>query len=169
MDIGMIQGAIVSLKAASDIAIAFGNLKTMADVQGKAIELQQIILAAQSSALAAQSQHFSLLDQIRELEKEIAKVKAWDEQKQRYALVAPWQGAVVYALKKESANSEPAHWICTRCYEDGRRSILSDILKVPTTGPRHVGLDCPVCKSHVPSSWSGGQITRTYAEDTIAS
>ena len=138
----------------------------MADVQSKAIELQQIILSAQSSALAAQSEQFSLLNKISELEKEVARVKAWEEQKQRYALVSPWQGAVTYALKKASSNAEPPHWICANCYEDGRKSILNDLLKIPKdAGRRHVGIDCPVCKSHRPSESSGGAIQRKYAED----
>ena len=44
MDYGMLQGAISSLKVAGDIAVALNGLKTMSEVQAKAIELQQIIL-----------------------------------------------------------------------------------------------------------------------------
>jgi hypothetical protein len=162
MDYGMIQGAIVSLKAASDIAIAFGNLKTMSDVQGKAIELQQIILSAQSGALAAQSQHFTLLDQIRELEKELARVKAWEEQKQRYALVSPFRGAVTYALKKESSGSEPPHWICANCYENGKKTILH----ASKTADGWATMACTVCKTHITSRFRNAP-QLTYAEETI--
>lgn len=167
MDYGMIQGAVVSLKAAADIAIALGNIKTMSEVQAKAIELQQIILAAQSSALAAQSEQFTLLQEIRGLKEEVAKAKAWNKQKQRYALVSPWQGAVTYALKRESASTEPAHWICAACYEKGHRAILNDAMKYAPAGRGRstIGLDCPVCSAHIASDWSGGQIERKYAED----
>ena len=48
-----LQGAVLSLKAASDIAKGFLHLNSLADVQGKVIELQEAILAAQSSALTA--------------------------------------------------------------------------------------------------------------------
>ena len=102
---------------------------------------------------------------MRDLEKEIARVKAWDEQKQRYELISPWQGAVTYALKKARSNSEPPHWICTKCYEDGRKSILNDLRKTPKIGRPQVGLDCHVCGTHIPSDWSSGQIQRKYAED----
>jgi hypothetical protein len=164
---GMIQGAVVSLKAAADIAVALGNIKTMSEVQAKAIELQQIILSAQSGALAAQSEQFTLLQKIRELKEEVANAKAWDEQKQRYALVSPWQGAVTYALKRERSNAEPPHWICATCYEKGRRSILNDAMKYAPAGRGRssVGLDCPVCSAHIGSAWSGGAIERKYAED----
>lgn len=86
MDLTLIGGAVTGLKTAADIAIGFSKLNTMAEVQGKAIELQQVILSAQSGALAAQSAQFSLVDRIRELEREVAEVKAWEAQKQRYAL-----------------------------------------------------------------------------------
>lgn len=169
MDYGMIQGAVTSLKVAADIAIALGNIKTMAEVQAKAIELQQVILSAQSSALTAQSEQFTLLQQIRDLKEEVANAKAWNEQKQRYALVSPWPGAVTYALKKQSSNAEPPHWICATCYENGRRSILNDGMKYAPAGRGRsaVGLDCPVCSAHIASDWSGGPIERKYAEDLL--
>lgn len=165
MDIGLLQGAIGSLKIAGEIAIAIGKERTMLNVQAKAVELHQIIISAQASAFAAQSEQSSLSKKVRELEEEIARVKAWDKQKQRYTLISPWQGAVTYALKKECANSEPAHWICTNCYEDGRKSILNDLQKTPKIGRPHVGLDCHVCGTHTPSDSSRGQIQRKYAEE----
>lgn len=165
MDYGMIQGAVTSLKVAADIAVALGNIKTLSEVQAKAIELQQTILSAQSGALAAQSEQFTLLQQIRDLKEEVARAKAWDEQKQRYALVPTWQGAVTYALKRERSNSEPPHWICATCYEGGRKSILNDLTNTPAKGPHTLVLHCPVCKSQIPSEWSGGSIERKYAED----
>lgn len=165
MDLAMLQGAIGGLKTAADIAVGLSNLKTMAEVQGKAVELQQVILAAQSSALAAQSSQFELVQRIRDLEKEVAEAKAWNEQKQRYALVPVWEGAVAYALKRESSASEPPHWICTHCYEDGRRSILNDKTLYPTKGPHQLVLECPRCKSQLVTGYSGGHVERKFAED----
>jgi hypothetical protein len=123
-DMALIQSAITSLNTAANIAKGFLQLRTIAEMQGKVIELQSAILAAQSSALAAQSEQATLIQRISELEKEIARVKAWEGQKQRYKLHSPWEGATVYALKRSMCEGEPAHWICTHCYEDGRRSIL---------------------------------------------
>lgn len=97
----------------------------MADVQGKVIELQSAIFAAQSSALAANADQAAMLEDIRALKEEIARVKAWEAQKQRYQLTPFWEGsAVVYALKKSMCNSEPPHWLCAKCYEEGKRMIL---------------------------------------------
>jgi hypothetical protein len=164
MDYGMIQGAVTSLKVAADIAIALGNMKTMSEVQAKVIELQQVILSAQSGALAAQSEQFTLLQEIRDLKEEVARAKAWKEQKQRYALIAPWSGAAIYALKRQSAGSEPAHWICTNCYETGRKSILADEHRLQAFGGGGIGIGCQVCKSHI-SAPDFVKLSRTFAED----
>lgn len=101
-DMALIQGAITSLNAAANIAKGFLQLRSIAEVQGKVIELQSAILAAQSSALAAQSDQATMIQRIGELEKEIARVKAWEETKQRYQLISPWPGAFLYALKEQS-------------------------------------------------------------------
>lgn len=48
MDLSLIQGTVSSLKLASDIAQGFLKLKSIAEGQGKVIDLQTAILAAQS-------------------------------------------------------------------------------------------------------------------------
>lgn len=160
MNMSLIQGTITDLKAASDIAKSFLELKSIADVQGKVIELQSAILSAQSSALAANSDQATMVEQIRALKEEIASVKAWKAQKQRYKLTALWEGAVVYALKESMKESEPPHSICTKCYEDGRKSILNPLTLVNGW----VAYTCPVCKSQIPTGSRGG-ITPEYAPD----
>ena len=83
MDLSLIQGTITGLKLAGDIAKGFMELKSMAEVQGKMIELQSAILSAQSSALSANADQAAMVDEIRLLKEEIARVKAWEAQKQR--------------------------------------------------------------------------------------
>ena len=48
MDLSLIKGTITGLKSASDIAKGFLELKSIADVQAKVIELQSVILSAQA-------------------------------------------------------------------------------------------------------------------------
>jgi rubrerythrin len=145
VDMGSIAAALGGLKTAGEIAKALLQLKSDAERQAKVIELQSVILAAQSSAIAAQSDQFAMLEEVRALEKEIARVKAWEAQKRRYKLHAPWGGAAVYALKKSMSDGEPAHWICTHCYEDGRRSILQFGYR-KEGGPAYL---CPSCEAAV--------------------
>ena len=143
MDMTSIAAAASSLKAAADIAKALSQLKSDADIQSKVIDLQREILSAQSSALTAQSEQFSMLERIRELEKEVARTKAWEETKQRYRMHEPTSGTFVYALKEMSEGTEPSHWICAHCYNDGAASIL----QLKTAGIAHDHYSCPKCKT----------------------
>lgn len=113
MDQAFDRAAATSLKAAADIAKTLGALKSISDVQGKLIELQSKILAAQSSALAAQSELAAMLQRVSELEKELTRIKAWEDQKDRYKLENAWDQnpALVYKLKSSSKPAETAHWI----------------------------------------------------------
>lgn len=143
MDLSSITAAIVGLKNAADIAKAMKDLHNQADVQTTVIDLQSAILSAQSDALAAQSDQSMMLQKIRDLQDEVAKVKAWDETKQRYQLITPWDGCHVYALKESSKGTEPPHWICPRCFEDRIRSFLNNDKK-HDRGTRDV-IKCPRC------------------------
>ena len=161
MDISLIQGTISGLKAAGDIAKSLMNLKTISEVRGKVIELQSVILAAQGSALDANAKQSAMVDEIRTLKEEIARIKAWGTQKKRYKLTSQWEaGGVAYALKESMKESEPPHLICTKCYEDGRKSLLNPL----TNSNGFVAYICPVCKSQIPTGFRGHP-TPEYAPD----
>lgn len=146
----IIQGTITSLKAAGDIINGMLELKTLSEVQGKIIDLQRAILDAQSSALSANADQSEMVEEISALKKEISDIKAWETQKKRYKLVAPWDGALVYALKETMSKSEPPHWICTKCYEDGRKSILNP----EQNERRRYVFICPVCGAKAQSPYT---------------
>jgi hypothetical protein len=112
-------------------------------IQGKVIELNGIILSAQSSALEANVAQFSLLDRVRQLEAEIAGLKAWDGEKQRYELTDIGDGNFAYILKAPMRGAEPPHYFCANCYREGRASILQHMR---THGMGDL-LMCPSCKT----------------------
>jgi len=158
MDASLIPSVISGLKVAGDMAKGLLELKSITDVQGKVIELQSAILSAQGSAMSANAEHFSLAEEIRSLKAEIASMKAWEAEKQRYKLYSPFSGALVYALKEPVANGEPPHWICTSCYERGKKSILNQ------SGDKGelTRCNCPVCRSQVQTPYRG-PVPATYA------
>src|SRR5688500_1370738 len=123
-DMALIQGAVTGLKAAGDIAKSFLELKSIADVQGRVIELQSAILAAQSSALAAQSEQSTMAQRIRDLELEVDRIRQWETEKNRYALHKFPSGAFAYALKSDSTNGEPKHFVCAKCLNRQKKTIL---------------------------------------------
>lgn len=151
VDMASIASAVQSLNAAGELVKGFVELKTTADRQAKVIELQRIILGAQASALSAQSDQLSMLEQIRALKEEVAKVKAWETEKQRYELHKTSAGSFTYALKQEAQDSELPHHICTACYQEGKKSILQ---RIPRNTARdalgmHSMMRCPVCKTEI--------------------
>ena len=160
VDMGSIVAAIKGLQAAGDIAKAMLELRETSAIQGKVIQLQSAILSAQQSAITAQSDQFSLLEQVRGLEAELAKAKDWEHQKQRYALDSPFTGSALYALKKEMSNGEPAHYLCSVCFENGKRSIMQNA----ELSSKWTSFKCPVCKCTVETGFRGNVSARFAGE-----
>lgn len=154
VDMMAIQGLISGLQTATDITKALYQLKASADVQAKVVELQSAILSAQASALTANAEQFAMIQRVRDLEEEVRRVKAWEEQKQRYKLVYPWEDSMttVYALKESCKGAEAPHWICAKCYDDGRRTVLQ-----PKESARRgfLLLVCATCKAESHTGYTG--------------
>ena len=110
--------AAKGLKALKDMVS--GEAKTQAQVS----DLYDLILSAQVSAMEDSVKQSAMIDQIRELKKQIADMKAWDTEKQRYQLANAHASIIVYALKKSMSNGELAHYLCANCYQNGQKSIL---------------------------------------------
>jgi len=162
MDLGSITAAWGSMKAVGELAKGFVSLHSAAEVQARAIELNQKIIDAQNAIFAAQTTQTALVDRVRELESQIARMKDWDAQKQRYQLATPFPGCMVYALKKTMSDGEPPHYLCTSCFQKGQRSILQG---VEGRGHRNTSTyHCPVCNSDAITIWSN-VIAPQYLED----
>ena len=153
IDMGSIAAVGTSLQSAGEIIKAMVGLRDGAMIQAKVIELQAVILSAQGAALAANANQFTLLERVRELEKEIADMKAWDTEKQKYHLKEISPGVLAYVLKADAEPTSPGHWLCTTCYEQRRKSILQYIGE-PKAGARIESVfGCNACKSQVLVFW----------------
>src|ERR1700722_13211099 len=108
---------IGALKTAFDIARGLKDIDDATRRNAAVIELQEKILGAQSSQAA-------LVERVGELEKEVSRLKAWDTDKQRYALTKLRDGVFAYALKSADDNGEPSHYLCVNCYQSGHKSVL---------------------------------------------
>jgi len=143
-DMGAISGLAASLTAAADITKGMVGLRDTTMVQDKVIELQGVILSAQSNALTAQSEQFSLLERIRALEEKVTGFEAWDTEKQKYELKQVHTGAFAFVLKPEASGGETPHWLCTTCYENNRKSILQ--AQGRTSDKSFQKYACPTCR-----------------------
>lgn len=146
-----ISGVLASLQAAKEIAESLINLRGAEASQSKILELQARFLEAQQAAFSAQQHLSALVDRVAELEKEIAQLKAWNCEKERYALKAIGNGAFAYLVKPEAALAEPVHALCANCYGNHKKSILQSNGEVQWTSHAWV---CPSCKAAVKANKS---------------
>ena len=158
MDGTSIAIAASSIKAAFELCKSLLDLKGSVDIKPAVLEFQQKRGEAQASLNATLIEQLALIQSKKVLEEEIARMKAWDTEKQRYKLAEPWRGCVAYALKESMANGEPAHLICTNCYQDGRKSILNPVEKTP----KHI-YGCPNCPCRLNTNIPGNT-TIQYAK-----
>lgn len=136
-----ISAAFASLKTAGEIAKAMSDLRDASAFQTKAIDLQREILAAQSSAMAAHAAQTALVDEIKALKEEIARLTAWESERAKYVLKEVGSGVYAYEIKAEVRGDRPMHKICPRCYEEGHASILQQ----ESRAGRRIALVCPRC------------------------
>lgn len=116
--------------------------------------LQSEIASIQTGYLALTQQNLSLLTEVNDLKKEVARLEAWDTERDRYELKDVGNadigcGVFVYALKESAQRAEPAHWLCTNCYTQGRKSILQ--LRDLTMNASRIH-NCPLCKNEI-TTW----------------
>lgn len=152
MDLTAILGVAQSLKVAGDLTKAVVDLRDAQLVQSKVIELQSVILSAQSSAMLAQQEQFTLVERIRSLETEVADLKAWDTQADEYELKQIDRAAFAYMKKEAMRGPEPAHWLCVNCFEHKRRSVLQDQGRSKADAQMEV-FGCPTCRATLMVHW----------------
>lgn len=97
----IINGALNGSKTAFEIVSRLLALKTDAAVSGKVAELNRVILDLQQKTIAIQSSYSAVSGQIRDLETEIARLKDWKNEKERYHLYEPVAGVFLYRVKPE--------------------------------------------------------------------
>ena len=70
-------------------------------------EFQSKIIDANNAVFAAQEERSSMLERIRELEKQVADFEEWKTKKEKYELKAVMPSAFAYMLKPEARGTAP--------------------------------------------------------------
>lgn len=156
---GLIEFAS-GLASAAKLLKTLKDLVTTPDARAQVSELYEVIISAQAGALEMQAKERSMLEQISALKEKLASMQAWDTEKQRYKLAAPFTGAMVYALQRAMSDGEPPHYLCASCYKAGKPSIL----QLANDGLHWAFFRCPLCKSGARTGYRGG-VSAKYAED----
>jgi hypothetical protein len=140
--VGEIFAGLSAAKSAFDIAKGLKDIHDATIRNAAIIELQEKILAAQEAQA-------TLLQQIRDLEKEIADLKAWEIEKQRYQMKELGAGAIAYVIKASAQGTDPVHCICAQCYERGKKSILQNSFHGAAAWTARWACPDPSCQSGI--------------------
>jgi hypothetical protein len=131
--------------------------------KGSTMEAQEQIMSLREGALELQEENQELKKRVRELEDSLQTKENWSKEKGRYVLVNPWGGpAQVYALKKAGAESEAPHLLCTNCFHQSRKTILT-----PQGKEGWAYLICPSCKASIQTGYrkvGGAKYAEEYSE-----
>jgi hypothetical protein len=139
-----ISAGLTSLRAALDITKAMIGLRDAEAFRAKSIELQGLILESLDKAIESREAYSTQLDRVKTLETEVADLKAWGSEKQKYELKPNFGGAVAYMLKPEARGTEPPHWLCPQCYANGKKGFL---VPADHSGGIHRNYTCLECKT----------------------
>ena len=145
--VGEVFASLGAFKNMFDLAKGLKDLNDAAERNAVAIELQEKILATQA-------QHAALIESVAELEKQVADFEKWEAEKERYELIEFSEGQFAYALKTEEISPEPAHMLCTNCFDQNQKSILQTETRNPGRKKVHF---CLRCSGDIFSSESGGR------------
>lgn len=118
--------------------------KVREQINATLVEVTQI----QAALVAAQQRETQLTNRCQELEGDLRGMNDWKSIKARYTLTEIDGSAFVYMLKPEHVadGTEPQHWLCARCFEDGKKSHLQRTESVRQWS-------CPRCNATVMVEW----------------
>lgn len=119
-----IAGAVAGIRLLMDVIKANKTLANYNELVAAVSEVNAELLSAQGIALASQKSEFALSQRVGELEKEIAQLKDWDREAERYALGKIAAGVFAYCLKPGMEQGEPPHQLCANCFGKKEKSIL---------------------------------------------
>lgn len=128
----ILTAAVGSFQAIAGMLSALSKSKLSPEAKSLVADLQSEVISAQASAINAQTDQFTLLERVRNLESELKRHEAWEVDKARYELKTVGdQGILVYALKESEGASQPPHNICANCYNQQHISILQPEMRTP--------------------------------------
>ncbi|MFA7173502.1 MAG: hypothetical protein WC340_08825 [Kiritimatiellia bacterium] len=141
----VVPTTIAAIKAITDFTKLVIASKADAMVKEKAVELTDSIIFLQSLILDTQSQNHELLNANREIREKLMNLLDWKDTAVRYELAELCPGVFVYAIKKAYQDTEPFHHICPNCYENKKRSILTQS-RMTFSGTQYTCNE-PTCKT----------------------
>ena len=148
-----IAAGLEALKAATGLVKVLNTTSTDAQINEVKIGLQHSLLEAQSALFAAQQAEAAATARIHDLEQEIVKLKDWVGEKKNYQLKNIDPKSVAYVPKPGMEDGEAPYWLCTNCFENGKKSHLQFQRNITGHGPALSLWRCNHCKGELSVEW----------------
>lgn len=128
--------AVASANAAKEISQSLMTLRDEEMIRSRVFDLTGSLMELQQQLMQAQLEQMELVKRVGELETQLNQSQKREDLNERYELIRFEEtGHLAYALKAQHRDGEPEHFLCSRCFENGKRITLR--------GNKH--LKCPDC------------------------
>lgn len=132
---------ITCFKTAIDLAKTIKDYTDDIELKSKTAELYTSIISLQGDAMSMQSENHTLLQENHSLREKLMNIEKWQQDSARYELREISPMVFVYSTKEVDDCKEPKHWICAKCYENNKKSILQKAKQTPT-GTKYICHNC---------------------------
>lgn len=103
------------------------KLHQQVEIDLKASELLEKIDSLSVTIMELYEKNLELIKEKAELEKKVVNNEQWEKEKTKYKLYELDTEIYVYAYQKSNNNTDPMHYVCKKCMEDGKKSVLDFI------------------------------------------
>ena len=112
-----IMAAIQGVRLIGEMAQKGHEVSNANQINSAIAETLSKLNAAWAAALEAQEQKAALAQRVGGLEKEVAQLKDWEREKERYALAEITPGIPTYVLQSEIERGTTTHRLCANCFD----------------------------------------------------
>jgi len=128
--------------------LSLQTLKVRNELQGRIGEVESAFAEARETVHTLQVERTASTARIEELEREVAQLKNWDAEKERYEHHETDFGSLVYALKDGVQSVGPKHYLCEPCFNANKKSVLQPTGGTIYSSRHHAHYhesNCPLC------------------------
>jgi PIN domain nuclease of toxin-antitoxin system len=117
--------AFSALKMSFDAVVTASKLHNQVEIDLRSSEFLKQIDELYSSVFGLYEKNAGLVTEKADLEKKLLSYEQWEKEAARYKLEEIDTQVFVYAYKKSNENQDPMHYLCAKCMNDKKKSILN--------------------------------------------
>lgn len=143
-----LTGLVATLNTVKELAKSILNERDQAKLQASIRQFQSEVSEALANANSIGISQLTLINRIAELERKANEYENFAAEAEHYELCKTGKlGVFVYAPKAGVADAQPAHYLCSTCFNRRQKSILQPGY---ANGGRTKCLRCHTCDTALP-------------------